>query len=85
MKRFFHTVILLLLLSVVPLNAQILFEGTSDTVITTIPNASTGLEAIYVVRNAAGVSISFKGESNVTWSRFGSNGAAYAEMIGNSS
>lgn len=85
MKRFLHTAAILTLLSVVPLNAQILFEGTSDAVITTVPNASTGLEAIYVVRDAAGVSISYRGESNVTWSRFGSNGAAYAELIGNSS
>lgn len=82
MKRFIQSVILLISLSVVPLNSQVLFEGASDAIVTTTPNPSTGLEAIYVLRNAEDVAISYRGETNVTWSRFGSRGAAYAETIG---
>ena len=85
MKRFLPSVILLFTSSALPLNAQIVFNGTSDEVVVTTPTPSTGLEAVYVVRDAAGVSISYAGEENVTWSRFGSNGAAYAEPVGNGS
>lgn len=76
--------ITLAVISASNLHAQLTFNGAPDTPVAVTPAASTGLETIYVVRNCNGVTISYPG-SNVKWSRFNSNGAAYAEELGISS
>lgn len=48
------------------------------------PEASSGLDAVYVVRTTAGLSAKFTapaGTSSLTWSAFGSAGGAYAEPV----
>lgn len=61
-----------------PMAAQIVFDGTSDAPVTVSAPASSGLNAIYVVKSADGVSLSCENGKNAKWSRFGSAGAAYA-------
>ncbi len=63
-------------------NAQLSFSDTQDKPVPVSPEPSTGLENIYVIRSSAGMTISFHTGEAVKWSRFGSNGAAYAEEIG---
>lgn len=64
--------------------AALVFTGSSDPVVTVTPSASTGLEAVYVVRDARGVTVSHDSGRAVKWSKFSSSGAAYAEEIGTS-
>lgn len=64
--------------------AQISFSGNSREVITVSPQASTGLNNIYVLYDTNGVSISYTASSSssaVTWYRFSNLGGAYAEPI----
>ncbi len=61
--------------------AALVFSGSSDKVITIIPPASTGLEAVYVVRNSDGIVISDESGSSARWSTFSSSGAAYSQAI----
>lgn len=66
------------------LSAQALeFSGNSTEVITVSPEASTGLEAIYVIDGTAGVhaSFAFSGATAPTWQRYSSMGGAYAEPV----
>ena len=62
-------------------DAQLSFTGSPSSPVTVNPAAATGLENIYVLRSAAGVTMSYQSGKSVKWSRFGSNGAAYAEEI----
>lgn len=62
--------------------AELIFTGTSDQVFSMVPAASTGLDAVYVVRDSRGIEISYSSGSSVKWSRFLDRGAAYAEEIG---
>lgn len=66
------------------LHAQLTFNGAPDQPVAITPASSTGLETVYVVRDCSGVTVSYPG-NNVKWSRFNSNGAAYAEEIGTAS
>ncbi len=83
MKQFLATIIILSIFAI-SAKTQVVFEGSAESVITTSPTPSTGLEAVYVVNNANGMTMSYTGSSNVKWSRFSSSGAAYAEPIGTS-
>lgn len=56
------------------------FQGAGDRVVEIAPEASTGLEGIFVLRNASGVGVSWP-SANVSWSVFGAAGAAYAEQV----
>lgn len=56
------------------------FEGLPDKVITVVPEKSTGLEAVYVLRQASGVTATYP-SATATWKRFGAAGAAYAEPM----
>lgn len=61
--------------------AQLSFTGASRSVITVSPEASTGLDAVYVVSSAQGVTASYTSSDAVSWSRFSNLGAAYAEAV----
>lgn len=56
------------------------FEGSADKVIAVTPDKSTGIETIYVLRDAAGVVASYP-SATASWKRFGAAGAAYAEPL----
>lgn len=83
MKQYFASLIIFVI-SQLPIYAQISFEGNRESVVTITPSSSSGLEAIYVLRETSGVNVSLSGETSVKWSRFGTNGAAYAEPISTS-
>lgn len=63
------------------INAALNFGGVPTDPFAFKPDASTGLEYVYVIQDCQGVTISYPSSSNVKWSHFGSNGAAYAEQI----
>lgn len=83
-KHFLPIILIISLTTVITAKAQIVFDGLQNQVVTVSPAASTGLEAVYVLQNTDGVTISFSGVTSANWSRFSSAGAAYAENIGNS-
>lgn len=64
--------------------AGLVFSGTSDAVVTVAPPASSGLEAVYVIRDTQGVTVAHDSGKPVKWSKFSSSGAAYAEALGTS-
>lgn len=59
------------------------FEGVSEPAVRVAAEASTGLEAVYVLPSTQGVTIGYdaKGEGTVRWYRFSNLGGAYAEEI----
>ena len=58
------------------------FTGSQKEVITVKPQASTGLDDIYVIYDADGVSASYTATSQtVKWYRYSSLGGGYAEEI----
>lgn len=60
--------------------AQISIEGSQYVEIT--PESSTGLKKIYVIRSAAGTTMSYRASSaNVQWERFSSLGGGFAEAV----
>lgn len=68
-------------LSLFAAGAQALdFQNASDTPVEVTPEASTGLERLYVLRSAAGVRVSYPSAS-AKWSKFGAAGGAYAEPL----
>ncbi|MDE6109559.1 MAG: hypothetical protein K2F72_04655, partial [Muribaculaceae bacterium] len=56
------------------------FHGSAYKVIEVPAEASTGLDAVWVLRDAAGVEVVCDGVT-ASWSRFGAAGAAYGEEI----
>lgn len=79
-----YLAIFAVIISSLTLDARLTFSCGENSVVTIDPDASTGLEAVYVVRDVAGVSISTESGTPVSWSRFGNSGAAYAESLGTS-
>ncbi len=77
----------LLLLSAVTFHARgasPVWNGTGNMPVSITPTASSGLNAVYVVPTTIGFSVSFTppaGTTALTWSRFSSLGAAYAEPV----
>lgn len=74
----------LTLLSIFNANAAVSFIGNSKQVISETPDASTGLNDIYVVYNTSGVSVRYtaaSSSSTVTWYRYSNLGGAYSEQI----
>ncbi len=62
--------------------ASLSFQGSAKSVITISPEASTGLNAIYVLYDANGVTATYAADNqNAVWTRFSSLGGAYAEEI----
>lgn len=76
--------ILLLVFCLASAKAQVQFIGNSKSVYTEAPNASTGLNAIYVLYETSGVSIKYTAknvQATVNWYKFGASGGGYAEAI----
>lgn len=64
--------------------AQVSFEGSPSKVVTVKPEASTGLDAVYVLESTAGVTMAYRASSataTVQWQRFSKLGGAYAEDV----
>ena len=61
--------------------ADLTFAGNTLPVITEHPAATTGLDCIYVVSDAAGVTVSYTSDRAVTWQRYSSLGGGYAEDV----
>lgn len=68
---------ILLLLACAPAAHALSFQGSAFKVIEIPAEASTGLDAVWVVRDAAGVEVTCDGGA-ASWSSFGASGAAYA-------
>lgn len=81
MKQYFPLIISLFL-PAFAIQAQLQFDGNTAQVVTVTPPAATGIEAIYVLPQTYGVKAGYTGASSVKWSRFGSDGAAYAKELG---
>ena len=72
---------LILLLAASPALHAISFQGSSFKAIEVQVEASTGLDGVWVLRDAAGLEMLNDGGATATWSRFGASGAAYGEEI----
>ena len=83
MKQYFAS---LTILTLFQLNVQagLTFQGNSLPVVAVSPSPSSGLETVYVLSETSGVTVSYDGATSVKWSRFGANGAAYAEQMATS-
>lgn len=59
------------------------FEGATEDAVRVATDASTGLEAVYVLPSTQGVTMGYdaKGDGTVRWYRFSNMGGAYAEEI----
>lgn len=59
------------------------FDGASSAVFNMKPEAQTGINELYVLRNTQGVKVSYTSltGSPVKWYRYGANGAAFAQEI----
>lgn len=67
-------------------SAEISFSGNTHSIITETPATSTGLNAMYVVYDAAGVTVSYtspSGNTAVAWQQYGSLGGGFAEPVDN--
>lgn len=65
-------------------SAELEFHGTTYTPIAETPDRSSGLDKVYILENANGVTASYTSttsSSNVTWMRFSNLGGAYAEPV----
>lgn len=73
---------LLLLLFVLPVKAQVEFQGIDSKVFELKPESSTGLNAVYVLEHCTGVTATFQGATSATrWYKFSKLGGGYAEEI----
>lgn len=77
------------ILTVLSAHASIVVGDTSHPPYIIEPEASTGLERIYVLYDASGVTLSYRPDNgmtteNITWSRFSTLGGGYAEPIASS-
>lgn len=64
--------------------AAVTFVGAGDVPVEIKPEASTGLDAVYVLRRTQGVQIQYEASSDaskVLWQRFSNLGGAYAEDV----
>ena len=80
MKRLFITIFVSL--SYMALSAAVSFSGNKYSIITEKPEASTGLDDLYVLYSVSGVTMSYTASSdNVEWYKYSNLGGAYAEKI----
>ncbi len=70
------------LFSVNNIHGQLIFSGNTQPPVTIIPEASTGIEAIYVLENTSGVYISHEGAETADWSKFSTLGGGHSDNIG---
>lgn len=69
----------MLCMASIDIAAQISFEGTQTVEIK--PDVTTGLKAVYVVRDASNAFMKYSSSSSITWERFSSLGGGYAEPV----
>lgn len=84
MKGIFVYIFLLCLvcLSSQEMDAQVTFAGSSEKVINIKPEASTGLNSIFVVYDTDGVTANYKSKGGkVTWMRYADLGGGHAQEI----
>lgn len=83
MAKYILTIIISLLASIYMRGeVPVQWSEMADEVITVKPEASTGLEAIYVAPALDGVRLSYTGDGPVTWYSYSSMGGGYAEEVG---
>lgn len=78
------SIILIVLLTIFgTVKAAVSFTGSSRQVITETPEASTGLDQIYILYDVSGVSMQYTAttSSAVTWYRYSNLGGAYSEQV----
>lgn len=89
MKPRFFILHVIFLLSLYPFNnlwgGEIEFTGSTYQVIETIPEISSGLDAVYTIYNTNNVSIIYTPSSNqkIEWLKYSNLGGGYAEEIPN--
>lgn len=71
----------LTLVALPALSAGLEFSGNSLRVLSVSPEASTGLEQIYVAYGVSGVSASYISETPVKWFKFSNLGGGFAEEL----
>lgn len=84
MNRLIFSFAILVMAAAPQAMAQISFTGNAQSVITETPAASTGLDAVYVLYDAAGVTVSYtsqQGNPSVAWQQYGSLGGGFAEPV----
>lgn len=85
MLRSIFTLTFLTVAAAVSAAAGLTFSGTgSFTPVTVTPESSTGLDAVYVVYDASGVTASYTASTpsaEVVWQRYDSRGGGFAETI----
>lgn len=75
---------LILFLSSSIINASISFKGSSYSVVSEKPEASTGLTSIYILHDFDGVKMTYtaaSSSSSVSWSKFNNSGGSSVEPI----
>lgn len=80
----FHKLIFTICLTTVVATAgaiDVTFSGNSLKVLSISPEASTGLENIFVAYNLSGVSASIRTESEAKWYKFSNLGGGFAEEL----
>ena len=79
--RYFHTIIAIAAVAAPAAAATgIVFSGSDKEVIEITPEKNTGLDAIFVVYNTDGVTVSYSAtSSDVVWYRYSNLGGGYAE------
>ena len=85
-QAFLYTAILYGVFSMHGSNTGLRFMGNEQPVIEIVPDKSTGLEKIYVLKNLSGVSAAFDGVNtpeNVRWKIFSNLGAGYSIPLSN--
>ncbi|MDE6485137.1 MAG: gliding motility-associated C-terminal domain-containing protein [Duncaniella sp.] len=84
MNRLIFSIALLAVAAAPQAMAEISFTGYSHSVITETPAATTGLDAVYVLYDAAGVTVTYtspSGNSSAVWQQYGSLGGGFAEPV----
>lgn len=84
MKRLLSATILSLVTAITAFSANVTFGGCSYPAIQETVNASSGLDALYVLYNTDGVTVTVDGlnaTSPIRWKKWGYMGASYGEDI----
>lgn len=70
-------------IAALPVQARLSFSGTTLPVVTAEADRASGIEAIYVLSQTDGVTISYNAtSSSVTWNRYGAPGTPMTEVDG---
>lgn len=80
-----YILLLMLLLTAANAHAQLEFAGVDKQAVKFQPEASTGLEAIYVLERTQGVRVSFNSSQHGNWRRYMVSGAQATEVSSSNS